>query len=145
MDGIQELASNVNVAALGFGSAILVFRIQRELSMEEKSERTWFPRADWLIVIAMFVSAVLGLLIPLMLNQEDLRVSRIAAAASCVLFLGYVPSILAHDRIVFGANRTGERFNPEPLECWFFWTTLALAIIAAIWAGKSASPPIRQL
>ena len=130
---LSDLTTAVNVAILGFGSALLVFRIQRENDMRRAGETTWFPWADRLIISALFLSTIVGLLVPLVFPAcIENALPRVAAAASCVLFLGFVPAILAHYRIVFGTKEKGSRRNPEPLERRFVWLAISVAILAAI-------------
>jgi len=57
-----------------------------------------------------------------------------ACAGGVILQVGYVPAILAHYRIVFGAKRTGPREKGEPIERLFVWLAFAaaLAVFAAV-------------
>ena len=43
-----------------FGSAMLVFRVQREMEMAGKGERNWIPWADWLLLGATITSLLLA-------------------------------------------------------------------------------------
>jgi hypothetical protein len=60
------------------------------------------------------------------------RLPAAACSASSVLVAGYILSILAHYRLLFGRKRAGPRSNPEPAEKVLVLMTGALA--AALFA-----------
>ena len=126
------LASVASVIA-AFGSAMIFFRVQREISMEEEEEINWIPWADWLLVIATWTCLIL-VIVPLMLLDPASRVFRVVPAAACaaaaVMVAGYPLAILAHYRFLFARGRTGPRTNPEPAERLIVITAFALAVIA---------------
>jgi hypothetical protein len=90
----------------GFGSAVIAFRLQRELDIEEKNEQRpphlreqhWFPASDWLIV-ASNIGALCFVVAPLVaFDSPSPRMVRLASAACCaaaIMLAGYVPSIPA--------------------------------------------------
>jgi hypothetical protein len=125
--GLVEVAS----AIAGFGSALLVFRIQRELQMRGKEETTWVPWADRLLLAATLVSLLLVIL-PLVALSFRPGILQSLPAASCaasvVMLAGYVPSILAHYRLLFGTDTSGPRANPEPAERVLVWIAAGLGI-----------------
>jgi hypothetical protein len=119
------LASIASITA-AFGTAVLLFRVQRENDMRSMGERVWLPWSDWLILAATICSLVL-VLVPVAAGY-DLRLSSAASSSSSICVAGYIPSILAHYRIVFGGKRSGPRNNPEPLEFFFVVLTVVIAM-----------------
>jgi hypothetical protein len=137
---LATIASLVTAA----GVTMLFFRIARELAVRERAPDAWIVRqvpgteppvwkaqgetkqlvswlafADWLVIGATLLAIVAVLLPLLIVTDSDLVGKRIPAAgcaASLVALAGYIPSLLAHYRIVIGARRTSERENPEPGE-----------------------------
>lgn len=105
--------------------------------MEKAGERIWLPWADWLLMGAILASLLLVIL-PLLIGfANTLPVA--AAAASCIAVAGYIPSLLAHYRIIFGAGRSGPRTNPEPWECFLVISTAIAAIVVGGWAYVAAT------
>lgn len=104
--------STVASITSGFGVAMLFFRIQRELQMGKEGEPVWIPMADWLLVCATLVSLLLVILPLVALSAPEgllLRLPSAACSASSILVAGYILSILAHYRLLFGRKRTGPR------------------------------------
>jgi len=118
------LASIASITA-AFGTTVLLFRVQRENDMRSKGEPVWLPWADWLLLAATICSLVL-VLVPIAAGYQ-LQLSAAASSASSICVAGYIPSILAHYRIVFGGKRHGPRNNPEPLELFFVVLTAVVA------------------
>jgi len=117
-----------------FGVAVLVFRIQRELQMQEAGELNWIPWSDWLSVAATLVSLLLVLL-PLLAVNRTSKLAPLppaASAAACILVAGYLPGILAHYRFILGGKRSGPRINPEPAERVIVRLTATIAIVVGI-------------
>jgi hypothetical protein len=128
--------SLVTVASIiaSFGVAMLVFRLQRELEMKAKGEINWIPYADGLYILAA-LSALLLVILPILFGTKSRIALCIARAATClsVFFLaGYIPSILAHYRLILGGGRTGPRTNPESAERVCVWVIVGVALIGAI-------------
>jgi uncharacterized membrane protein len=128
-----------------FGAAMLFFRIQRELDMGKQGERIWLPVADWLLVAATLM-CLLFVLVPLVsysatkLPASAIKLSAAAAGSAAILVAGYVFSILAHYRILFGyerlfwgRRRKGARDNPEPSELLLSIATSAFAFLFFLW------------
>lgn len=139
-----ENLATVSSLIAGFGIAILLFRIQREVQMQAQGKPIWIPWADWLLVIAtvLCLGAVLfpivsGLLQPI----TRIRVAASAASASIILVIGYVFSILAHYRLILSFGRTGLRENPEPSEAFLVITCIVAAVGAAAWVFRSLKEP----
>jgi len=133
MDDVGAITTIASIIA-GFGAAMLFFRIQRELQMAENLERIWIPVSDVLLIGATLISLLLTLL-PLMVivpipGFAPVRLARASCAASILLLAGYVPSILAHYRIILGARRRGPRDNPEPAERTLAALTVSVAALA---------------
>jgi hypothetical protein len=129
---------------MGFGVTVVMFRLQREAEiekdrlrqqaeMEKDSEPTWIAYSDWLILFSIFVS-LLFVFFPLFLLPYQLAISIAHAGcfAAIVLQAGYIPSILAHYRLLLGKNRKGPRENPEPKERLFVWLSIAIAILGGV-------------
>ena len=133
------IVATVASVIAGFGSAMLVFRIQRELQMASKNERNWIPWADRLLIAAI-LGCLIFVLFPLVSGIPSepirMRVASAACASAVVLLTGYVPAILAHYRLFLGGSRCGPRDNPEPAERWL--TLLFVALAAATFVGVLA-------
>ena len=128
------LATVASIIA-GFGSAMLAFRLEREVTAGDEGERMWIAWADWLIIAATVVSLALGLLPIISGVVPDPPQSALASAAtsaSVVLTIGYVPAILAHYRLILGRHRRGRRANPEPSEQWLTLVFAGLALVTFI-------------
>jgi hypothetical protein len=128
----METGDLLSVASIlaAFGSAMLFFRIQRELEMHERAEIQWIPWADWLLILATLI-ALLAVILPIFFSA-GLRLPLAAASAATVLLAGYVLAILAHYRIILGFGRKGPRTNPEPGE--LVVVLLLLAAAAGVFA-----------
>ncbi len=128
-----------------FGAAMLFFRIQRELYMREQLERDWFPLADWLLVAATLMCLLL-VIVPLVsysatkLPASATDLPAAAAGSAAILVAGYVFSILAHYRILFGyerllwgKRREGPRDKTEPSELYLSIATAIFASLFFLW------------
>jgi hypothetical protein len=111
--GTSDLLTVASILS-AFGSAMLFFRIQRELTMHERVEILWIPWADWLLIGATLIS-LLAVILPIFLSAGS-RLPLAAITAATVLVAGYVIAILAHYRLFLGFGRQGPRTNPEPAE-----------------------------
>ncbi len=130
----ESTLATVATIIAAFGTAMLFFRIQRELEMQRSGETIWIPWADGLIVLSTLISLVLVVL-PLIIASNvagTLMVASTACAAAVVLVAGYPFAILAHYRIIMGGGRTGLRDNPEPAERTCVIVTIGLAVLAAL-------------
>jgi hypothetical protein len=58
-----------------------------------------------------------------------MKVSIAACSASSALVAGYIFSILAHYRLLFGENRLGPRENPEPAEKLLVRLTVIVSVL----------------
>lgn len=117
----------------GFGSAMLFFRIERELRMGGKNEVTWIPWADWLLLSATLACLLLVILPMVALGPRRGMLQNLPAAgcsAASVMVAGYIFGILAHYRLILGKSRSGPRDNPEPAERVLVLLAAALAIAA---------------
>lgn len=108
----------------GFGVAVIMFRLQRELNISDKNwERkskdsgaelipTWIPLADMLVVVAVLV-ALLLVVVPLLITQSEdvLTTSAAWCAVAMVLLAGYVPAIVAHYRFIFWLHESRPHFT----------------------------------
>jgi hypothetical protein len=113
----MSIVANVASTVVGFGSVILMFRIQRELQMRDKNETSWIAYSDWLVIVAMIMAGSLGLALPLSIRWFQLtKFPAAACSSSVILLIGYVFAILAHYRLILGRGRRGRRKNPEPAE-----------------------------
>jgi peptidoglycan biosynthesis protein MviN/MurJ (putative lipid II flippase) len=129
MPDADTLATVASIIA-GFGAAMLAFRIEREAEGQEEGESPWIPWADALLLSAIFASLLLVVL-PIVSFPKPhglaATVPRAACSAACILASGYIVSILAHYRLLFGRKRRGERQNPEPAERWLVIGTALLS------------------
>jgi glucan phosphoethanolaminetransferase (alkaline phosphatase superfamily) len=123
--------ANVASVTAAFGAAMLFFRIQRELHMNEKKETVWLPLADWLLVAATLI-CLLGVIVPIAFNLR-VTIAAACAVASVILVAGYILGIMAHYRILFGQMRKGPRINPEPAERVVVWLTTVVALAVFAW------------
>jgi hypothetical protein len=118
---------------MGFGVTVITFRLQREAAMEKEGEPMWIARSDWLILLSILVS-LLFVFFPLffMPSQFAVVIARAGCFTAIVLQAGYIPSILAHYRLLFGKGRSGPRKNPEPKERQLVLLFMVLAFLAFI-------------
>jgi hypothetical protein len=129
--GTSDLIA-VSTIVVGFGVTAVMFRLQRELYVLEtlKIEILWLAWADYLILGSVTL-AVFGATVPLLIFSKPSDGLIALAASSCVgalvLQVGYVPAILAHYRIEFGARRQGRHAKGEPVERLFVIGTSILA------------------
>jgi hypothetical protein len=139
-DNLVRSASDlISVAAivLAFGLTVIIFRVQRELSVREKypGSPTWIACSDWLILVSV-VLVLLFAMIPLLAVAPAIwRVQAAACVAAVILEVGYIPAILAHYRIGIGANRKGPRDRGEPAEVGIVLATLVLAAIGFVFTA----------
>lgn len=128
----------IAVAALivGFAVTVIMFRVQRELWVQERDPKwpNWLSWSDYLIVpsvILAIIALVVLLAIPGITQHR-----RAFAAASCVaaiiLQAGYIPGILAHYRIEIGRHRTADREKGEPAEKVIVYVSVSLATLVFI-------------
>jgi hypothetical protein len=128
----------IAVAAMifGFGIVVIMFRVQRELWVQEHHPewRNWIPWADWLIFASVLLAGCLTIF-PLLAFPVT-RSSKAIAAASCgsaiLLQIGYVPAILAHYRIFFGRKRATDHVPREPGEPAEKVSVILTAVIAVL-------------
>jgi hypothetical protein len=125
----------------GFGSALIAFRLQRELDIEQKNEEKpksqreehWFPASDWLLVISN-VSALCFVVVPLVAldspSRQVVHTCSAICAATAIMLAGYIPSILAHYHFFYGLTK--ERTNPTFWEAIFIALTSVAAVVAFI-------------
>ena len=146
MPSPADAGTLANIASVigAFGAAMLFFRIQPENEMRLRNEIVWLPLADWLLVAATTLCLLL-VIFPLTM-VSDQKLPSAAAGSAAILVAGYVPSIMAHYRIVFvrerlfwGRKRKGRRRNPEPAERILFWSTVGAALAFFLWRILSYS------
>lgn len=140
MDHQDVLVTAASIIA-GFGSAVIAFRLARELDIEEKNEerprhrkeRHWIPVADWLVVTAN-VGALCLVVAPLVATPTPsdgmIRFASAICSAMAIMLAGYIPSILAHYRFIYGL--TEERTNPTFWEGVFVLATVVAAAAAFV-------------
>ncbi len=126
----------ISTAAIivGFGVTAMMFRVQRELYVLEvlKVRPVWLAWADYLVLGAVGL-AVFGVVVPLLMvptvTSRLFTVSASVCAAAVVLQAGFIPAILAHYRIEFGARRDGPRAKGEPMERLFVIASVVVAFV----------------
>jgi hypothetical protein len=131
----------------GFGAALIAFRLERELNIEEKDrelpqqqrEGHWFPASDWLLVVSN-VGALCLVVAPLVAtaspSQRLIRFTSAVCTAAAIMMAGYIPSILAHYHFFYGLT-TKERKNPTLWEGVVIAVTIVSAAVAVIFVYKS--------
>ena len=138
----DSLISTASVIS-GFSVAVLMFRISREVAMEEKDQKKWIPWADYLILSVILLS-LLFVVLPLcsISTNHHPHVMALASAscgASTILLAAYPFAILDHYRIGVGSKRTKPRERGEPIEKFIVISSLILAsgtfgvLIASRW------------
>jgi|SRR5262245_3988935 len=138
-------ADYLAVASLlsGFGIAVLMFRLERELHVEESD--VWLTRlawADYLVIGAISVALLVVVLPLLLVPHPEHNIWKAVAASGCaaaaVLLLAYPWAILDHYRLLpgtktrWGKKHQGElkpRDNPEPGERWIVPAAIGLAVL----------------
>lgn len=129
----------IAIAAMifGFGIVVIMFRVQRELWVQEHHPdwQYWTSWADWLVLAS--VPLVGCLTIVSLLAFPGTRLGEALAAASCgsavLLQIGYIPAIMAHYRIFFGRQRRKDgipRAQGEPAEKVLVILTVVIAMLA---------------
>jgi hypothetical protein len=130
----------VAVAAIvvGFGLTVIMFRIQRELWVQEKHPDwpNWLAWSDYLIILSLLLGVIVSVI--LLLPDPTPRVKAFASAACVAAFIlqvGYIPAILAHYRIEMGRKRAEEgkpRERGEPIERRVVRVSVFLATVVFI-------------
>jgi hypothetical protein len=122
---------------VGFGVTVIMFRVQRELWVQEQHPDwpSWLAWSDYLIIASVVLALFLAI-VPLLAVSVMTSLVQALAAASCVaaviLQAGYIPAILAHYRIEIGRKRKGDRLKGEPAERRFVFISAALATVGFI-------------
>ena len=137
MEAYLTVASILSV----FGIAILMFRIDRELYMQERhpDRPSWLAWADYLVLVSIMISLLLVVFPLAALPSPGKKMLAFAAggcASSAILLAAYPLAILDHYRIGIGASRTGERNKGEPIEKVLVLGAAFLAV--AVFAGVVA-------
>jgi hypothetical protein len=126
----------------GFGVVAIMFRVEREVKLQEESDRrglnweSWLAWADWLIVASVLLALLV--VVALIGIPGPTPTSKAFAAAACVsaaiLQMGYVPSILAHYGIGIGKRvKIEERKAGQPTERWLVPLFSAIALASFVW------------
>src|SRR5215213_4515006 len=119
---------------VGFGVTVIMFRVQRELWVQEQHPDwpSWLAWSDYLIIASVVLALFLAIA-PLLAVSVMTSLVQALAAASCVaaviLQAGYIPAILAHYRIEIGRKRKGDRLKGEPAERRFVFISAELATV----------------
>ena len=117
---------------IGFGVNVIMFRVQRELHMEEvKKEQTWIIGADSLILASVACAFLAVILVILSLS---FTIALAACASAMTMQAGFIPAIFAHYRICFGKERKNlglPRERSEPAEKWIVGISVVIALIVA--------------
>jgi hypothetical protein len=144
--GISDLIVTAGIV-LGFGILVVVFRVQREVTMMDSYEladrnipKTHLARAD-LLIIASIALATLLVILPLVGIPRPSRAWLALAAAACVaaafLQLGYVFAILAHYDIGIKSKQSKKTIERKPVEgsegrlvlAWFVLASVGFVIV----------------
>ena len=130
----------------GFGITVLMFRIQLELDVREKSPDSpnWLAWADYLVLSAIVLSLLFVVLPIVAMSPPSNRIINVAAGscgAAAVLLVAYPFAILDHYRIEIGAKREGGRQKGEPIERCIVVIAFLFAVSVfggIIWFGSHA-------
>ena len=123
----------------GFGVNVLMFRVQRELTVEDKQKElkihreVWISWADYLIIATIKISLLLVVLPILVFKTQNAYLSALpsaSCAAAVILVSAYPFAILAHYHMGIGGN-TSNRQKGEPIE--IFVVVLAFFIAILTW------------
>lgn len=120
MDHQNLLVTAASIIA-GFGSAVIAFRLERELDIEEKNEEgrgieksATIPVSDWLVVTAS-IGALCFVVAPLVATPTPsdavIRFVSAICSAMAIMLAGYIPSILAHYRFIYGLTEEPNQSN----------------------------------
>lgn len=145
MGSVISAEAYLTVASIlaGFGVTVLMFRLQRELYVQEQhpEKPTWLAWADYLVLAAIALSLLLVVL-PIVAHSQPPRwILRLAAgscAAAAILLAAYPLAILDHYRIEIGKNREGYRVKGEPVERIIVIVAVLVAEVvfaAVVWFG----------
>jgi len=115
MDHQDVLVTAASIIA-GFGSAVIAFRLERELDIEEKNEDG---------ALCFVVAPMVATPTP---SHGMMRFSSAICSAMAIMLAGYIPSILAHYHFIYGLPK--ERTNPT------FWE--GVFVLATVLAGATA-------
>lgn len=141
---VETLMTVASIVA-GFGVAVVMFRLQRELTISDAnwksrrssmsregsqdvdSTRTWLPLADGLVVASILIS-LLFVILPILLFEKntDLVWRRAFCAASVALLAGYIPTILGHYNFISGLDKSRPRTTRS--EFIFFVVTVLVSM-----------------
>lgn len=94
-DGLSNLAALI----VGFGVAVFVMRITREIEMGERGERQWVPWADRLLIGAV-VASLSAVVILLVREGSGTRLGTALILGPVVCLIGYPFALLAHYRLL---------------------------------------------
>jgi amino acid transporter len=136
---VNASADLIAVAAVlvGFAVTVIMFRVQREIDVQEEHPDwpNWLAWSDYLILGSVLVSLSLVVTPLLVFPRSPYTYALAPAACIAAIFLqvGYIPAILAHYRIEIGTERTKKGFRREkgePMERVF-------VTLAAVLAGSA--------
>ena len=139
-----EAGNLISVASIvaGFGITVIMFRVQRELSIQESRPtlRSTLAWSDYLIIASVFL-ALLGSVEVLLLDPAVPHYLQAVAAAACAaavfLQVGYIPGILFHYGIRYGRNSTiDDRQSGEPGERAIVILSAVVALLVAAWVFR---------
>lgn len=112
-----------------FGAASFVGTVLLDALKEILTERMWIAWSDYLIFASVLL-AFFALVTTLVPREQGLALG--ACIAAIFSEVGFIPSILAHYRIVLGASRQGFRSSGEPWERVFVVLSFILAAGAMV-------------
>jgi hypothetical protein len=141
----RDLVLTVIGFVIAFALAALVIRLQREIEMRDKGERNWLTCADELVVVATALAGIAFIAVFALPSQPYIAsIILMLLIGATILEVGYIPSILAHYRIVFGTNQVGLRQRCEPLErCFVRWAfAVALGMSGLAWCWFQCRVPM---
>ena len=121
-----ELAQLWTVAGVlaGLQSAALIWRINREITMESEDERTWLTLPDAFAAVSFFILGIGVFLIPLSHDISNASVAKLLGT-SIVVFAAYPFVLAGHYNLYCSWDVDEPRDRTTKQE----WMTFAIAIL----------------
>ena len=135
---LLDAGAYLSVASIlsGFGITVLMFRVQRELTLREmdRPKITRLAWADYLVLAAIILSLIFVVLPLLLLRSVPENFDTLSAAscaAACILLAAYPFAIIDHYHIEWN-KRSGHGLKGEPGERRIVIAAGVLALLAFV-------------
>jgi hypothetical protein len=129
-DSIAPPAQALPAILLALQIATLGWRINREIPLGDKGERTWFPVADYLNVLSMVSVVFVCIVMPINFTENKTAI-RIALTAGFILIGLYPLNLMAHYRFFsrLGRHKYILKKQGFPYITDQEWVTLIITIV----------------